>query len=119
VGLAAPGRRFWREVMEGYTLDPDDRMILEKACRVLDRLARKEKVEAELAERGELVVGGSRGQPAMHPICEDLRRDNLLLSRLVEQLALPNRDQEIGTNVASKRAQKAAQARWSGGRQTS
>jgi hypothetical protein len=78
----------------------------------MDRLARNEKIEAELDER---VVTGSRGQVAMHAITKEIRDDTSLLIRLLEQLNMPDEADEFGVKAATKRAQKAANARWGRG----
>jgi hypothetical protein len=116
-GLKAPGKRLWVEVAEAYELDPDDLVILGKVCRLIDRVARWERLEAELDDP---IVTGSAGQPMMHPLANAIRQDYLAIGRLFDQLRLPDVDEVIGRNVASKQAQKAARARWGGrGRKTS
>lgn len=47
-GLAARGRRLWREISEAHELDPTQRVLLEEACRCADRL---DKLEEKLSGR--------------------------------------------------------------------
>jgi hypothetical protein len=113
MGLKGPGRRLWTESTELYTYNPGEMMILEQACRSADRLARLEKIEAELTNP---VLHGSRGGVSVHPVMEEIRRETVLLSRLLEQIRPPEDTSEFGARAASKRAQKAAEARWNRGR---
>jgi hypothetical protein len=108
-GLKGPGRRLWAESTELYTYNPSEMLILEKACRSADRLARLEKAEAELTSP---VVHGSRGAVSMHPIGEEIRRETVLLTRLLEQIRPPGEAEQVGSTPAKTRAQKAAEARW-------
>jgi hypothetical protein len=55
----------------------------------------------------------------MHPISREIREDTLLLCKLLEDLGIPGIHEEYGIRGASKRARKAAQARWNRGNQAS
>ncbi len=50
-GLAARGKRLWRDITAAHELDPAQRVVLEEACRTADRL---EKLDELL--RGEVDV---------------------------------------------------------------
>jgi hypothetical protein len=110
-GLKGPGRRLWTESTELYTYNPSEKLILEKACRSADRLARLEKAEAELTNP---VVHGARGAVYVHPLGEEIRRETVLLSRLLEQIRPPGEAEKVGATPNKTRAQRAAEARWSG-----
>ena len=37
-GLGTRGKRLWRDIVEAHELDPQQRVLLEEACRTVDRL---------------------------------------------------------------------------------
>lgn len=87
-----------------YRLRPDEVLLLEKACRTADDVAR-----LEAALEGEpLTVSGSTGQPRAHPLLIELRGMRTLLAQLLRQLHLP----EGESLTASEQARKAALVRW-------
>jgi hypothetical protein len=100
-------------VTVAYVLTPAELLILEAVARTSDELQRLEAAVRALPE-AELVVRGSAGQPKTHPLLEEVRRHRELLDRLCNSLNLPDETQEFGVRGASKHAQKAAKARWSG-----
>ena len=109
-GLAAQGRKLWRDVVARYDLRADELQVLEQACRVRDTLDR---LDAALMD-APLTVPGSMGQLREHPLVSEARQQRAALARLLNQLALP--DLEAG---APSRAQQrsawgrdAARSRW-------
>ena len=112
-GLRAPGKRLWVAVAEEYVLTPAEVEMLCQACRTTDELDRLERAVRALPE---LTTTGSTGQLKPHPLLEEVRRHRTLLERLTTALALPDEDQTVGLRGPSRHAQKAARARWGGGR---
>jgi hypothetical protein len=112
-GLRAPGKRLWVAVVNKYVLTAAEVEMLGQACRTTDELDRLERAVRTLPE---LTTTGSTGQLKPHPLLEEVRRHRTLLERLTTALALPDEDQDVGLRGASRHAQKAARARWGGGR---
>lgn len=108
------GRDLWDAVAGRYALRQDELVTLEHACRVVaicDNLA------AALVGK-ELVVKGSMGQPAAHPLLGELRAHRSQLAALLKQLNLPDElteaaePGEVVPMTASDYARRAARARW-------
>lgn len=109
---------FWSSVVARYALRQDELILLEHAARlvaIVDHLSQ--------ALHGEpLVVKGSMGQPAPHPLLGELRAHRSQLAAMLKQLGLPDEltDTDSGEGggdvvlmTASDLARKAARARWS------
>lgn len=112
-GLAPSGKALWREVTGEYTLRPDELEVLESACRLADRI---DQLEAALAA-DDLIVAGSRGQPAVNPLVPEIRMTHDLVARLLGRLALPD-DGDRSAARGQRRsvsARELARARWGGG----
>ena len=109
-GLGAGGRRLWSAVVGPFDLRPDELRILDDACREVDLVDRLE----EAVAAAPLVVEGSRGQEAPHPLIPELRAHRLVLARLLKQLGLPDEPgiAKTKTMARSTSARKAAAARW-------
>ena len=106
-GLGAAGRRLWRAVQADYDLTTPETELLRQACQVADLIAR---LEAELAG-DDLVVPGSRGQPAINPVVDRLTAQRRLLESLIRSLALPFPEEHQGA-VRTPARVAAAQERW-------
>ena len=91
-GLRAPGKQLWDSVTATFVLNAGETEILRQACRTSDELAL---LEAEL-QATSLVVAGYSGQPRPNPLLKIIQDHRLLLRRLVDSLALPDDDQEVG-----------------------
>jgi hypothetical protein len=85
-GLARAGRAKWREATQQYVFDPAESAVLLQICRVLDHL---ERLECESAA-SPAVVKGSRGQPVVSPILQEIRLQSVALAKLVAALDLPD-----------------------------
>jgi len=109
-GLAARGRRFWRETVEKFELSASELALLREVCRVMDRL---DALAAVIESDGATTVG-SKGQVVVHPALTEARGQQLVLHRLIGALALPDEVGEAVPSVARLRASKAAAARWAG-----
>lgn len=108
-GLRTGGRQLWVAVMEDYILTPPETAVLAEACRTRDELDRLERAVRKLPD---LVTTGSMGQARMDPALNELRLHRALFDKLTASLNLPDIDQKIGLRASSRRAQKAAIARW-------
>ena len=65
-GLGVSGRDLWSEIAGTYDLRPDERRLLEDACREADLIDR---LESEINDPDhEMVVKGSMGQPVSSPL---------------------------------------------------
>ena len=107
-GLETAGRRLWDSVAASFVLNAGEIEILRQAASTADEIAL---LESEL--RGSsLVVAGYAGQPRPNPLLKIIQDHRLLLRRLVDSLALPDEDQEVGLRPGQKHAQRAARGRW-------
>jgi hypothetical protein len=107
------GARFWRAVVAEFEPSPVELELLGEACRTLNEL---DALRRAVAKDG-ATVGGSRGQTRTHPGLVELRQGRAELRRLLDALAIPvplaaAGDMEGVVSLASRRAQKAARARW-------
>jgi DNA-binding transcriptional LysR family regulator len=117
-GLRAPGRQLWNEVTGRYVLTAGGLEILRQLVQAVD--------EADMIKREQrkqpVIVAGHAGQPRPNPLNKMLDDKRELIRKLICDLDLPDIDDEavsyehtVGVTAASKRAQKAAMARWHGG----
>ena len=84
VGYSAESRRLWRQVVEGWTLDPPALTILDSACRALMRVR-----EAQaLVTKAGLVVKDRFGQAKPHPAAAIERDAKMTLLRNLKALNL-------------------------------
>ena len=74
-GLATRGRALWRQVQEGYELDPLETELLHELCRVLDRC---DQITKEIDGLKSLAVLGSAGQWPTHPLLGALENQQKL-----------------------------------------
>lgn len=131
--LQARGRRFWRAVLDEVDMDLDGLELLRETCEVLDTIDR---LRTQIAEQGE-TVAGSMGQPRLNSLVPELRHQRGQLADFLNRLgiepgeehvtgvllaAVPDsptpaqrqaaRRAELKRQANSRRATKAAQARW-------
>ena len=109
-GLAAAGRRLWREITTEYALRVDEVELLDAACRTADEIDR---IEAELAT-APTMVAGSKGQERPHPLFAEVRQHRLVLSRLLAALQIPDADEGGRADARSTAGRQMAIARWRG-----
>jgi hypothetical protein len=108
-GLKSRGRGLWKQVLTSYKLDAGEMQLLGELCRAVDLI---DTLDAEIAEGG-LLITGSRGQVARsNPLLLDLREVQKLVSRLVNELALPVAGETVGVRRNPQQRQ-AAKQRWS------
>ena len=106
--LGTSGTRIWTDITREYDLDVAALIVLETAAHQADDIAR---LEALLESEGEIQVG-SNGQPKLSSVFGELRQSRLALDKMLDQLRLPDTSTGVALSPASKRAQKAGQARW-------
>lgn len=109
--LGVAGRGFWRRVTAAYEdLAPGELALLEQACRTLDVIT---DLEDRVVADG-LTVEGSKEQLVLHPAIAETRLQRAQLSRLLDQLGLPADEESVAapSSPTSRRAQRAAAARW-------
>lgn len=111
-GLSPRGADLWTAVVARYGLRVDELALLAEACRTLGAA---DYIAAELSGQP-LIVKGSMGQPAPHPLLGELRAHRSLFAAMLRQLKLPDQiEDETPRELSptSRRAQHAANARWS------
>lgn len=97
-GLAARGRRLWREIAEEHDLDPMQKVILEEACRTADRLDRleeklsgREDAWAHLLSRVDLGDDGMRViELRVDGALSEARQQQNVFKQLLASLRLPD-----------------------------
>lgn len=105
-GLAAKGKRVWKEVTKNYELRTDELDILEDICRESDLI---DKLEADLVD-APLMVKGSQGQDVANPLISEVRQHRATKKSLWASLKLP--DDGNVTSIAGNQQRDAAQSRW-------
>lgn len=106
-GLGRSGRAFWRSVLSTYELSPGELAILERACRLMDRLAVIDNITARSAP----AVKGSRDNLRPNPVWQSAIEHEKALDMLIRSLALPMPGEQEGA-VRSPEQRAKAQARW-------
>jgi hypothetical protein len=108
-GLRASGKALWDNVIENYTLDPAETVILERLCRCLDVLDR---IDRDLSDMG-TVVAGSRNQPRPNPMLREQRETLKIVDQLCRSLALPLPGESQGKRRSpdARRSAKAGRTR--------
>jgi hypothetical protein len=107
-GLGEAGLALWQHVVGEFDLQPAEAALLVQACRTVDEL---EAISEALAD-GPAVVVGSTGQPKASPLFAEARAHRVVLAKLLEQMALPEVDEDEGRTPNQLRASKAASVRW-------
>lgn len=111
--LGAAGKRLWRAIIgdlePDWELDRRERHLLERACRTEDEMRL---LEAAVDKEGPTSTG-SKGQIVVHPGILEGRQLKLAQLRLLSSLDLEDpANGRVGATPASKRARRAAEARW-------
>ncbi|BCQ07717.1 hypothetical protein JMUB5695_01138 [Mycobacterium heckeshornense] len=118
-GLAAAGRKLWREVVaeataEGLVLTAVERHWLETAAKLVDVAAT---LEAELVGAPKM-VRGSQGQEVINPLISELRQLRQAADRSLARLRVePDESSNANIrviNTSSTQARRAAHTRWRG-----
>jgi phage terminase small subunit len=110
--LAMAGKRLWKSVhaavIDGCELDERELAVLERACTCADTITQLEKA----VKRDGLTARGSRGQVVVHPAVGEVRQQKLTLLRLLGALDLGAEESPAAGTASSRRARRAADARW-------
>lgn len=85
-GLSAPGRALWEALAGSYELAAHELRLLHEACRCADRLDALAEVVA--ADGPTLVT--SKGDVIAHPALVESRQQQVVFSRLLASLRLPD-----------------------------
>lgn len=104
VELGVRGSEFWASLHEEFEYDSHTSELVFEACRVLDVI---DSLQVSIADDG-VMVAGSQGQLVVNGAVAELRQQQAILIRLIQNLGL---DDE-GQSEVSRKAQMAAQARW-------
>ena len=103
-GIAASGRKLWREVLEAYELDQHEVALLRELVRTVDQLD----VLADLvAEQGTMI--DSPTGPRMHPAVVEARQQRIAAARLTAVLRLPGGAED--DRIEGRRQQRRVGAR--------
>ena len=108
-GLRAAGRALWKGVLAEHVCEAGDAALLVSVCKLADECVRMEK---ELAG-SPMVVRGSTGQLAPHPLLRALREHRLAMSKIIESLGLA--EDEAPGLARSAAGRRLALRRWQGG----
>ena len=104
----SPGAALRREILEKFELTAAEAATLDQAAELLDQFRR---VSAALAKQP-VTTTGSRGQVVGNPLLDEQRRHADTVARLLDALHIPDDDQQEGETLTTKRARRAARARW-------
>jgi hypothetical protein len=99
--LNARGKAFWDHVTAGFVLSEVECQLLVEACRTLDTVESLEGASRDAESNSERLQA-----------LREVRQQRLTLGRLLGQLALPDEHGESLPTATSRRASKAARARW-------
>ncbi len=109
--LAAAGRALWRRIAsdldDELVFDGRDLLVLERACRLADRMVA---LEDSIVRDG--AVGDTDAGPRLNPAVTELRQSDVALMRLLSMLDLD--DDAVPQTPTARRARRAAQTRWAG-----
>ncbi len=87
--LGATGLALWRKLADVYEFEAQDLVVVTEACRVKDRL---DALDAVVRSEG-VTVTSPQGVKA-HPALTESRQQQIVLTRLVASLRLPDEDGE-------------------------
>lgn len=85
-GISAGARSFWRQIASKYELRPDEYALLDRAVRVKTRLETLDKA----LETADLTHTNRYGEVVINPLMKEVRAQELVLSRLLAQLGIPD-----------------------------
>lgn len=106
--LDEAGRALWESIASEYEMNPAEIKLLAEAARSADELA----MLRSGLHAADALVPGSRNQPVVNPLFEEIRAHRTVLLRVLAALKLPADDDQEPESWASKQAREAAQERW-------
>lgn len=95
-------RSWLRDVLNAYSFDLDEDVLLLETARTMDRL---ELLHQAIAD-GPAMVKGSRNQPVPNPLGAEIRAESALLARHLRNLALPRAGELSGRRRHPSMARK-------------
>lgn len=109
--LSTAGKALWTEVVDKYTLRPDELRTLEDACAATDMLT---ELQAAWSALGRPYISkGSMGQEVEHPLIGSMDKQRKTRQTFIRQLKLPDELGAAGPKTNPARA--AAATRWKHG----
>jgi P27 family predicted phage terminase small subunit len=110
--LGRAGSALWRSIVsdvpDDAELDARELVLLEQACRAADH----ESALQAVVKRDGVTAKGSTGQKVVHPALVEARQQRLVILRLLSAIGLDDDTAAAATSPASRRARRAAEARW-------
>jgi hypothetical protein len=97
-----------RDILGRYDLNPGEVLLLDRAAAIADALERIDRAVAEVP----LITKGSTGQRVAEPLLREQREHAARLASLLESIALPGPNENVGRTSTSLSAQRAAHVRW-------
>lgn len=109
-GISRSAGAFWRQISTTYELRPDEYAVLERAVRVKTRLETLDKA----LETADLTHTNRYGEIVINPLMKEVRAQELVLSRLLSQLGIPDADQDRAAKpgASSAHGRELARKRW-------
>lgn len=112
-GLGPAGKALWVSILARYWMDGEPHKLdtLADVCKVADRIA---ELEAGMAGQP-LTVTGSARQLVIHPLIDEIRKQQAHKATLLRSLQLPEADEDdemAKAKARSERARHAANTRW-------
>ncbi|MFC5140318.1 hypothetical protein ACFPK1_18910 [Actinomycetospora rhizophila] len=110
--LGDSGRGLWAHLTEAYSWRYDELVMVERACRLVDVINRRER---EVAELGTLEATDHRGAPVDHPVAAGLARDLNALRLVMASLGIAgstSTSTRTSSQARSVAARSAANTRW-------
>ncbi len=92
-GLAAKGRRLWRELCEANEFGPEERVLLEEACRIADRLDRLDALisgDEDAWLRFRVNDDGTQVKVVIDSALSEARQQANVLKQIIAALRLPD-----------------------------
>jgi hypothetical protein len=110
-GLQEAGQALWDRLTAEYQFDAREALVVAAAARQADDVARLEQL---IAGEGVVTVG-SAGQPRLSAAVTEVRQGRIALAKLLGELSIPvDEPAERTESAATRRARRAAEARWRG-----
>jgi P27 family predicted phage terminase small subunit len=111
-GLGNAGKSLWAMIVNDLPdegeLDAREQTILRMACRQADL---ESQLDNALRKTG-IMIRGAQGQEKMNPVVAELRNSRAALVRMLGELGLTDEVSQRVITAASRRAKRAADARW-------
>ncbi len=108
--LCGRGLAVWDDINRRYTFTAEELALVLQIARTVQKLD-----ELNDALNGaDFVVSGSNNQPVAHPLLDTAKSYRLALVSMLRHLDLPADEDDIPLTASQRKAQRAANSRWSG-----